>query len=170
MKRLSFALLFVLLTNAFAQQPTALQGGWYWSDNKDPITDSDSSLVAKQAYDAPQYDENSALILRCNSSEPMGFDIYFVLDDYVGSDPTYTVTSRFDKEAPTSAAWFTSTDGSALFVPSSQAQRFLASVTTHANLALRLYDYDGTPMTYQVNLSGTRDAASHLACLSRLTR
>lgn len=168
MKRRLLILISVAVAGtAFAQNLIPVGNDWYYQGNRDPITDVDKSYVAKIAYDSPEYDQG-ILFIRCNAEAPEGFDIYLSLDDYIGDRGSVDVITRFDREPPTTTTWVLSTDNTAIFADGANYMKSLvANLVSHTNLAVRLSDLDGTPLTYQVDLTGSTNAVQRLTCLAK---
>lgn len=155
-------LLLVLTHHALAQTPLA--DGWYFDEQTDPFADAGYTVIGKFADVSPQYSEG-ALFIRCDDRYEVGdIEVYFDLDDYIGSDDRYRVMHRFDDQEPVTTFWGASTDGAALFLLDRHETAFIRALRTSSQFAFRSWDYRDSPLTYLVDTTGAAEALGELHC------
>ena len=116
---------------------------WRFKENKDAFTDLNKSYLALarlsdsvRGGDAPE-----TLILRCDGEG--SFDIYMIVDGYVGSDVA-NVRYRFEGKDAVSSKWDISTDGRAVFdTPWTKPGKFVLELMSGNDFLFEVTDYRG---------------------------
>lgn len=146
MKFSKFASIFFMLI------PTcALASSWTYSYEVDGFSDKNQHRAVISL------DNNKVFgFVRCSAEKDL--DIVFSLDSYIGTDSKYSVRYRFDKKTVIETLWGVSTNGTAVFVSSSEVIRFGRELIAGNELLLEVTDFRGTPKQVKYPLSGTSDA------------
>lgn len=154
-KFLTLALAFAAVATA---QATQKFGAFTYYPKIDPLTDQNRSKIITDGNE----DYDASLVWICANGR---LNVYFEPDDYIGSDDTFTVVYRFDKQ-PMSAPreWDASTDGEAAFLPENLVPSFTKAAKNAKSIVLRTYDFNGTSITQSFNLNGLAAALAKLPC------
>ena len=94
--------------------------------------------------------------VRCAGEKNL--DVAFSLDTYIGSDNKYSVRYRFDKGPVVETLWGVSTNGTEVFVSSSEVIGFSRALVAGKELLLEVTDFRGTPKQLKYPLTGTTEA------------
>ncbi len=159
MKTILFLVILGIVSST--QQETERIGDFTYVQSFDPITDEDISYIYTNEIN-PIPEREGVLVWRCTSDQ---LEVFFKSDLFLSDDEVIPVTFRFDKDEPMSQSWSLSTDGAAAFVQDFFIIRFSALARPANQIAIRLYDYQGTPHTYQFSLIGLSRALTRLSCV-----
>ena len=85
---------------------------WTYSTETDDFLDTTQHTARVTAEEGGGY-----AVARCD--ENSDFDMYFSVDEFIGSQDRYPVRFRIDKQSPGSSEWGVSTEGTAVFVSNS---------------------------------------------------
>lgn len=130
---------------------TTIASSWTYSY----VDDGFSDTTQHRAFIS--LDNNKAFgFVRCSGENNL--DVAFSLDNYIGSDNKYSVRYRFDKGPVVETLWGVSTNGTEVFVSSSEVIGFSRALVTGRELLLEVTDYRGTPKQLKYPLSGTTQA------------
>ncbi|GAA5535203.1 hypothetical protein Dalu01_03627 [Deinococcus aluminii] len=77
----------------------------------------------------------------------------------------YETVYRFDKRSiSTPKKWMPSSNGEAVYVPDGSLASFTKAAKNAKTVAMRVYDFDYTPITQTFSLSGLTTALKKLPC------
>lgn len=127
-----------------------------YDTDEDPFSDQQKEFLYVTSRE-----EDAALIVRCTDDR----DVYFAaLNDYFG-DGGLNVEWRFDEGSVHDGEWSASNDGTGAFVPDVKHGAILNGARHSDRLALRVYDYKGSPSTFIFPLDGFEEGARRLSCV-----
>ena len=156
--KLLWVFVLLLCAYAFSQEP----GVFEFVENKDPISDRDTSFIFVSADDATGYDD-PRLYVRCDGDDVM--ELIYAPDEYLNSNGGVTVLYRFDDlPASNPEDWSASSEGTAAFAEQHQLTRFVRKALGSEKVVMRAADYNGQTYTYTFDLSGFESALRRLGC------
>lgn len=138
-------------------------GDWLHNENIDLITDEDKSIIVAESSEYPGYAQYSGVVIRCADYLPLGVELYFNADRYLGSGDRYDVIYRIDGGQPISDRWSSSTDSEAAFAPLGAIEPLISSLLDSREMIFRVSTRTAN-YTYVVPTSGLREAISALGC------
>ena len=165
MKRLvpaaaALALLSAVPAHAQSDRPTATVGAFSYFENRDPITDTETSLVTVSEQGRGFMPTTMQWQCERDGSWNVVLDTKLLtMDDEV------TAQWRFDQEAPKTAAWQMSRAHYA-WVPAEELEEFTAAARRATRVAVRLTTRDGNEATLVFPLNGATAAFSKLGCMT----
>ena len=122
---------------------TSALSNWRFQKNIDSFTDSNKSYLALERISGSMRgsDAPDTLILRCDGEG--SFDIYMVVDGYIGNDAA-KVRYRFEGKDAVSSSWDISVDGKAVFdVPWTKPGKFVLELLSGNDFLFEVTDYRG---------------------------
>ncbi len=138
---------------------------FFYTENLDPINDSDRSTVWTNAVDASSY-KNPQLVWRCFDQR---LEVIYSPDEYLGKDQDISVQYRFDgNNASSLQSWGFSTTGTAAFAKELQARIFTLAALKSQKVVMRVLDYSSEAYTYSFSLTGIKTVLAQLACADSL--
>jgi hypothetical protein len=156
MKRILLALAALCL----AAPPAAAQarmGSFVYFDQKDPITDANSSYI--YAEEASGGFMPAMLMYKCEGNEVLaaikGAGFYM--------EESLPVTWRFDQQPPRTAPWRIA-DVQWVILPMEFQQEFRTVSESATRLAVRVHESDGQFKTYVFNMDGFGRAVAAMGC------
>lgn len=128
---------------------------WNYVEQIDPFTDDNSSYIILLSDGFSEYD-GARIVVRCDSSNPLGVDVYFGTTEYLGE-------ARYDyrvgnKDAVLGNDGIESTSGTAVFLKRGEVVQALHDWFSSGTFLIRLYDYRGSSYTYSFNIEGWYEA------------
>jgi hypothetical protein len=168
MKRLvpaaaALALLSAVPAAAQSNRPTATVGAFSYFETRDPITDTETSIVMV----SEQARSFMPATLQWQCERDGNWNV--VLDtQLLTMDDEVTAQWRFDQEAPQTAAW-EMTRAHYAWVPVDDLDDFTAAAKRASRLAVRLTTRDGHEATLVFPMNGATAALSKLGCMKNPT-
>jgi len=147
MDQLEMSALMRMLVLLLLALPFAAYGSkWTYSSEVDGFTDIETHMAQSGATNGDGF-----VVARCADQS---FDLYFSVDEFIGTDGSFEVRYRVDKEPPKSSRWLASTDGTAIFAQGVEGSRLARSMISGTALLLEVTDYRGTPHRTSFSLEG----------------
>jgi hypothetical protein len=155
MKRILLAAGLCLLAAPAAAQTR--MGAFTFHDEKDPITDENSSYIYTEEAEGGFMP--ATLLYKCEDGEVLTLlkGNGFYMDDEL------QVTWRFDQQEPQTASWRVA-EVQWLIPPMENQETFRTSALTASRLAIRVRESDGGSRTYLFNLNGFTRGFQAMGC------
>lgn len=134
----------------FAAPIAANASDWTYKSDIDAFTDKETHTAQVAASTGGGF-----AVARCADGS---FELFFSVDEFIGSDDRYPVRYRVDKGEPGSASWSVSTQGTALFAGGVDGQRLARSMMSGSELLMEVTDYRGTAHRASYSLNGSAAA------------
>lgn len=156
----ALALLSAVPAAAQGSEPTARVGPFSYFENRDPITDTETSIVMVTQQGGGFMPSTMQWQCERDGSWNVVLDTKLLtMDDEV------TAQWRFDQEPPKTAAWQMSHAHYA-WVPVDELEEFTAAAKRANRVAVRLTTRDGNEATLVFPLAGATAALSKLGCMT----
>lgn len=169
-----FAFFFTALppaSHAEAGDVTAVNSGenWFYIEQKDIMTDLDSSMVIATPRNQGSY-ISEGLVFRCDGPE---VDIFVHFNAYIGStrrdsqEVIYRFLSEDDRPEAKRGEWNVSSRKTSVYVPFRGRRNFIRNVVKYDTLIVRTFDHRGSPKTLEINLTNEEGFLRKLSCLAK---
>ena len=140
-------------------------GDFTVSIEQDPVTGRKVVVAYTKAVKYPAPYSQSALAIRCDGGK---LDVFLQAGTYVDDTFVKVVYRIGDGEVEGPFLWVPSTNGTAIFTrhPKVMFKKLLTG--DGKSVAFRIWDFQGTPLTYVFNLIGLDAATYYLDCAKGL--
>ena len=124
---------------------------WSYSSEVDEFTDTTVHIALVTSLDT-----NGFVIAKCD--EEKKFELYLSVDEFIGSQDTYKVRYRIDKNSPESDEWNVSTEGTSVFARYRDKLYIAREFMSGTQLLVEVTDFHGTPHQSKYSLNGATNA------------
>lgn len=135
------------------------QQAWNYTEKIDALTDVDSSFAS--AFQHGCLGDCASIVVRADKEVIINFN------QFMNSGSPIKLEYRFDKEQVKPMQLTVSTTGVSGFIREPFIDRFVAELMHYKMLVLRGYDYEGTPVTFKINLTGAKEQISKVAAFNK---
>ena len=142
----------IIITILLSLSATTAASQWQTTSEQDIIEGHTNHMA--YTYTGSKYAPKALLII-CNNKGLRSTIIN--LETYLNNEPVEAIY-RFDSEKPVNLTMSVSTDGDSVFIPDKHQAKFTEKLKEHSKLAIRVYDYRGTPKDQVFSLSGSTKA------------
>lgn len=140
---LSSVFLASIQTNVIAQP-------WDFSSTVDDFEDTSISVARTKTNDG-----KGLAFVRCNAKTKL--EVVFSNGQYMGTEKSLLVKYRIDKNEVVNQRWRPSTEGTSLFVGSSDKYPLARSLANGEKIIIEARDYKGTPHKFSFTLTGAKE-------------
>jgi hypothetical protein len=136
---------FTVLSNS------ALGNEWAYSNKIDEFADTSTHTALVNSHDNKGF-----AVVKCNEKEKL--ELYFSVGEYIGSEDSYPVRYRVDKNTPESGKWGVSTKGTSSFVDNRDKVHLARMLMSGNQFLLEVTDFRGTPHKSKYSLAGSTES------------
>ena len=126
-------------------------GEWFYTKNVDEFLDTETHVALVNSLIGDGYG-----IARCEGNTE--FNLIFSVGKFIGTNDSYSVRYRIDKQNPVSSIWGVSTEGTSIFVKNRDKNQLARQMLSGNSLLLEVMDYKGTPHKIKLSLNGSKNA------------